>query len=321
MVYSSNKPKWYIRMLNDMLTPVSAKQAEKYADVFHKQLSGRNILVWTEDETPIVPTNSGIYISSFSGISVTEYRRKYLATLDEYKRQLVIPYEVFCNMEDVNLQNAKSLMDRTYLKLLFAAADKDVDQIVLFGSSYELGSLKDDLFANLREFADDIEAGKHIGSRDFHESYIRTIARMLHKDPERAAQLRAIADKGENFTLKDVWKNLSEITSICINPDESQLSEFDGIPLKCSVIANEMGVIAKVTENNGIYMLLRDEIFYEFIPEQASENDRPVLAEDLRVGDRVTPVATTDAGLYRVPLRFMIEITGIESGNILFSLC
>lgn len=320
LVYSGKKPAWYIKMINGMLTPVSAKQAEKYADAFYKQLKGQTVLVWTEDESPIVPSNSGIYTSSVAGITLGEYRRKYRVKLDEFRRTFVIPYEVFYNMDETHVQDAGYIMDRTYLKLLFAAADRNVDQIVMFGS-YDLSSLKDGVFANLRELADDIEAGRLVSGRKYHEAYMRTLASRLHHDPERAAELRKLADSPESFTLKDIWKNLAEITVISIHPTPGTLSEFDGIPLHQAVISNEVGVVGVAAEKEGVYTLVRDSIFYEFIPADASPDDRPLLADALRIGDKARPVVTTDAGLYRVPLKFMIEITGTENGDILFKLC
>ena len=321
-VYSSKKPAWYIRMINDMLIPVSANQAEKYADAFYKQLYGQDVLVWAEDEAKIESTNSGTYISSVAGITISAYRRKYRVKLDEFKRVLVIPQEVFFNMDETSVQDSGYTADRTYLKLLFAAADRDVDQIVVFGS-HDLSSLKDGLFANLRKLADDIEAGTHVGGRNYHKAYLRTIASRLHHDPERAAELRALAEDPEGFTLNKVWKDLREITVISIHPTSNTVPEFDGITLRCSVIANEAGVIGVVSEEEQVFTLVRDSIFYEFMPADASSDDRPLLADalHLHIGERMRPIVTTGAGLYRVPLNIMIKVIGIKNGEILFKIC
>jgi hypothetical protein len=318
-IYAAEKPRWYIRMLNDALMPVSAKQAAAYADVFCRQLRGRTVLVWAEDETPIVPSNCGTYTSSVAGVTVDEYCRKHRVTLDGYSRRFAVPYEVLFNMDVSAKPTAKYIMDRSYLKLLFAVSDSSVDQIVLFGS-YDLGSLRDGIALNLRELADDIEAGKLLGGRTYHEAYLRSLAVQLRPDPERAAHLRALAER-DDFTLRDIWTELSEITVISVHPTPETVTEFEGIPLKHAAISNEVGVIGAASDKDGIYALVRDAIFYEFIPENASPEDRPLLAEALRPGDRVRPVVTTDAGIYRLPLRAMIEITGIENGTILFRPC
>ena len=316
-IYLKVKPSWYIKMLNDMLVPVSAKQAEGYADAFFRQLHGDFVLVWSEDDPPIIPSNNGVYISSVCNISMSEYRKKYRVNLNECARQFVVPYEIVYNMDMCSEPDANYIMNRIYLKLLLAVANRNVDQIVLF-DSFDCGSLRDSIAANIKEMIEDIRAGKLLGNRKYHKAYMRIIDSMLHSDSARADELLAIAERPEGFTLHDIWKNLSEITVIAVHPTTNNPSEFEGTPIHCRLIASEFGVIGTATANDGVYTLNREGIFYEFIP---FGSDKPLLAEVLRPGDKVRPVVTTNSGLYRIPLTFAMEITGFENGNILFRPC
>ena len=319
-IYAAEKPSWYIRLMNDMLVPVSAKQARCYADAFRRQLRGSTVLIWSEDDDPIIASNNGVYTSSVSGITLEEYRWKYRYDPTEGARRYVLPYEISFDIEGENGRTSQSLADRNYLKLLLCAANRSIDQIVLFGS-FDLGSLRSGLADCLSGIADDIENGRIAGQRSYTATLSRIIDMYLRPDPERAAELRALAKLGDALTLRDVWKDLSEITVICVHPTPDSVSEFDGIPLRRCLIASEFGIIGTASGEEGEYILERDAIFYEFIPAGAPDGERPLLADALRPGDKVRPVITTDAGLYRLPLKFMMEISGIENGNILFRPC
>ncbi len=316
-IYAKNKPQWYIRLMNDMLVPVSAKQAERYGDSFKNQLKGRNVLIWSEDNNPVAPSNNGVYISTVPWITLDEYRRKYRFDLAEASRRFVLPFEIMYDLESSIERSSRSIADINYLKLLICASNRDIDQIVLFGS-FDLGSLKSGLTECLAEIADDIEAGKLMKERHYHESMQRILSMYLRPDPERANELRAFAMRPDGFTLLDIWNGLSEITMISVHPTPGELTEFDGIPLHCLQIATEFGIIGSASGDEGVYVLDRESIFYEFFPVSAPVGERPLLAEALHPGDKVRPVVTTDAGLYRLPLKLMIEVVGIENGNILF---
>lgn len=99
---------------------------------------------------------------------------------------------------------------------------------------------------------------------------------------------------------------------------KQDITEFDGIPLRWCLIATEYGIIGTVSDNDGVYTLERDSIFYEFLPSGAPAGSRPVFAEALRPWDKVKPVITTDAGLYRLPLTTAIEIVDVGREKILF---
>ena len=319
-IYAKNKPQWYIRLMNDMLVPVSARQAESYGEAFRKQLYGMNVLVWSEDSNPIAPSNNGVYTSTVSGIAFDEYRRKFRYDPAEASRRFVLPFEILFDLDAGNTDTPRSLADRNYLKLLLCAANRDIDQIVLFGS-FDLGSLKSGLSECIAETSDDIEAGRLLKDRNLPEPLLRALPMYLRPDPERANELRALAERPGGFTLRDLWSGLTEITMISVHPTPGELTEFDGIPLHCRYIATEFGIIGTASGEEGVYMLGREAIFYEFIPANAPAGERPLLAEALRAGDRVKPVITTDAGLYRLPLKITMEIVGIENGNILFRPC
>ena len=316
-IYLKERPSWYLRMINDMLLPVSKNQAESYADAFYGELRGDYVFVWSEDDTPVVPSNNGVYVSSICNISMSEYRRKYRVNLEECARQFAIPFEIIYNMDTCSDPDAKYLIDRIYLKLLLAVSNRKVNQIILF-DSYDLVSLQENITVHFKELISDIEAGKLLSGREYHEAYTRMLETRLHSDPERAAELRELLERPEGFTLKDIWKDLSEITIIGVKFATDEDREFEGIRVTHRLIVSEFGVIGTSTCDDGVYILNRKSIFYEFRPINVPKDEKPVLSESLRLGDIVTPIITTDSGLYRVPLTFNIEITGIENGDILF---
>ena len=50
----------------------------------------------------------------------------------------------------------------------------------------------------------------------------------------------------------------------------NDLTEYDGIKLRRSVLATEFGITGTASDREGVYVLNRDSIFYEFIPVPAS---------------------------------------------------
>ncbi len=315
-IYASKKPSWYVRLLNGMYLPVSEKQAQGYADVLKKLLKGQNILVCSDADNPVVVFNNGVFGSTISGISLDCYLRKYRFSLSELSRNFVIPKEIYYQMNDKADYTAGYNLSRTYLLVLMGVADRDVDQIIMFGS-IDFRELVDGLKSFLLEMADDIETGHIHRDLGLHESVNRFLDLRFLPNPERAAELREIYKKEGGFRLTDLWKNLSDITLIDVHPTAISQDECDGIKINKPIIVCEEGIIGLATDEKNQFVLNRENIFYEFMIEKDGQQ-QVILCDELKEGDIVRPMITNDAGLYRFPLNFKIEILDFREGNIIF---
>lgn len=318
-IYASKKPSWYTKLINGMYMPVSEKQAISYADAFQNVLKGNNILVFSETDTPIVRFNNGVLGSTISGITLDGYYRKYRYTLSELTRKFVIPREIYYQMDDKADTSPEFDLARRYLFILMSVANKHVDQIIVFGAT-DFRKFEDSIYEFMPDLIEDIEAGKLHKDYGFNDAVKQYLALHLKRNQKRANELREIYSQKERISLRDIWKKLSDITLIDVQPTSNSIDEYSGIKIDKSMVICEEGMIGSRAEENGEYVLNRDNKFYEFINYQGDES-HIILPDDLEPGQVVRPVVTSDAGLYRVPLRFKIQISGVEEGNIIFKDC
>ncbi|WP_294237042.1 GH3 family domain-containing protein [Pseudobutyrivibrio sp.] len=318
-IYASKKPSWYTKLINGMYMPVSEKQAISYADAFQNVLKGNNILVFSETDTPIVRFNNGVLGSTISGITLDGYYRKYRYTLSELTRKFVIPREIYYQMDDKADTSPEFDLARRYLFILMSVANKHVDQIIVFGAT-DFRKFEDSIYEFMPDLIEDIEAGKLHKDYGFNDAVKQYLALHLKRNQKRANELREIYSQKERISLRDIWKKLSDITLIDVQPTSNSIDEYSGIKIDKSMVICEEGMIGSRAEENGQYVLNRDNKFYEFINYQGDES-HIILPDDLKPGLVVRPVVTSDAGLYRVPLRFKIKISGVEEGNIIFKDC
>ncbi|MBP5595457.1 MAG: GH3 auxin-responsive promoter family protein [Pseudobutyrivibrio sp.] len=318
-IYASKKPSWYTKLINGMYMPVSEKQAISYADAFQNVLKGNNILVFSEADNPIVRFNNGVLGSTISGITLDGYYRKYRYTLSELTRKFVIPREIYYQIDENADDNPEFEMARKYLFILMSVKNKDVDQIVLFGAT-DFKNFQNDIYKFLPELIEDIETGKLHKDYGFNDAVKQYLALHLKRNPKRANELREIYNTKKNVTLTDIWKKLTDITLIDDQPTSNAVDECSGIKINKAMVISEEGIIGTASEENGSYVLNRDNKFYEFI-HYKDDDSQIILSDELKPGDVVRPVITSDAGLYRVPLRFKIKISDIDDGNIIFKDC
>ncbi|MBE5902743.1 MAG: glycosyltransferase [Pseudobutyrivibrio sp.] len=318
-IYASKKPSWYTKLINGMYMPVSEKQAISYADAFQNVLKGNNILVFSETDTPIVRFNNGVLGSTISGITLDGYYRKYRYTLSELTRKFVIPREIYYQMDDKADTSPEFDLARRYLFILMSVANKHVDQIIVFGAT-DFRKFEDSIYEFMPDLIEDIEAGKLHKDYGFNDAVKQYLALHLKRNQKRANELREIYSQKERISLRDIWKKLSDITLIDVQPTSNSIDEYSGIKIDKSMVICEEGMIGSRAEENGEYVLNRENKFYEFINYQGDES-HIILPDDLEPGQVVRPVVTSDAGLYRVPLRFKIKISGVEEGNIIFKDC
>ena len=318
-IYASKKPSWYTKLINGMYMPVSEKQAISYADAFQNVLKGNNILVFSETDTPIVRFNNGVLGSTISGITLDGYYRKYRYTLSELTRKFVIPREIYYQMDDKADTSPEFDLARRYLFTLMSVANKHVDQIIVFGAT-DFRKFEDSIYEFMPDLIEDIEAGKLHKDYGFNDAVKQYLALHLKRNQKRANELREIYSQKERISLSDIWKKLSDITLIDVQPTSNSIDEYSGIKIDKSMVICEEGMIGSRAEENGEYVLNRENKFYEFINYQGDES-HIILPDDLEPGQVVRPVVTSDAGLYRVPLRFKIKISGVEEGNIIFKDC
>lgn len=309
-ILSEAKTSWYAETINRMILPVSKKQANEMANHFENILSGRKVFLWWEGNTQIREYNDAIPVSSLYVISLTEYFRRILYGKSS-RCAFTAPVEIIMNRE------AKSY---SYLYILLAVFQDDVDQIVVY-NSWDYDTLIDIISNQWETIVNDIEKGTVSFETDLNPEAQKILKAYLYPNPERSAQLRKIAKTPEGIiNLNEVWPKLSKIstTSAQTKAESKAVKGFEigTVCFENTALITEMGVIGK-TAGDGTFELCTDSIYYEFI-EENEKKSLPVPLDGVEVGKVYSVAVTTYSGLYRCLLPFKITIKGIHDGKVYF---
>jgi hypothetical protein len=212
--------------------------------------------------------------------------------------------------------------DYIYNIYRFALADEDVTFIFSVFFSINVSQM-----AYLREhwqlIVDDIEKGVISDEIDLKPDVRKELSALVKPMPERAAYLRRQFEQGFDETLfKRLWPNLTVMCSIgnaSFKPAADYIRSFcKGVPFDFSIYGASEALIGACTElENTDMQLLTDSCFYEFVPEDAfdnqGENLQTLTLDQLEAGKKYEILITTQAGLYRYHLKDVIEVKGFRN--------
>src|SRR5439155_5499212 len=144
------------------------------------------------------------------------------------------------------------------------------------------------------------------------------LTRRLRKDPKRAAELSALAEKLGRLYPKDVWPTegivINTWTGGSMGPYLRQLPRFYGEPpvRDLGLLASE-GRMTMPFENfspSGVLDIWSH--YFEFVPEGEIDSPRPTVlgAHELLEGKSYYILPTTTYGLYRYHISDLVRVTG-----------
>ena len=308
-IVTSKPITWYSKTLNEMVLPVTVDMADDFEKQFENMLTGKKIFLWWEGSTAIKFYNDGIPVASIYTISLVEYLKKHLY-YEIDKALFTSPTEIIMNSNGEDI---------SYLNLLLAVAEKDLDQIVVY-NTWDYLPLLNSISENWDSLISDIENGTVSVKTNLTEKQSKMLKAYLCADPERAAELKKIK-RTENgiINLTDIWHKLNKISTTSIKTGKTE-SVIDGINdsvcfERCGLVT-EIGVIGSAAEN-GSFELLNDSIFYEFI-DSDDKASKPKFMNEVQIGGSYSVAVTTHGGLYRCLLPFKITVTDIKDGKLYF---
>ncbi len=195
-----------------------------------------------------------------------------------------------------------------YVTLLFLLRCKDLSAMSVWSPTFLLL-----LFGPLQQvavqIADDIESGA-ISRSGLSNRLRRKLNRHLKRDPERAAELRAIFRAGGSAA--QVFPNLKLISCWSDGPSASYMPQVSALFPQAQlqgkgIIATE-GIVSFPLLGLKAPVLAIASHFFEFIDSAGTV----VLAHQLRSGKQYSVIITTSGGLYRYRLHDVIEVVGFE---------
>lgn len=204
-------------------------------------------------------------------------------------------------------------MNQKYLKLLFALAERD---LLFISCAFTTGIV--DLMAYLEQhwesIVDDIAAGTINPGVVCPEKTRGEMEALLHPDPERAMELRAVFERGfDTPIIPRIWKNFRWIAAIgtgSFRPYTEKLKYYTGdLPADNLLYAASEAVFAAATEMDADrFLMLPQSGFFEFVPTESSDYSKTLTMDQLEVGKEYEIIVTNLSGLYRYRIKDVIKV-------------
>jgi len=163
----------------------------------------------------------------------------------------------------------------------------------------------------------DIEDGTLNPPQPLPEKIEKCVRNFLKPQPQRAAVLRSLLDKGEFLPYK-VWSDLSLISCWTKAAAAFYLQDFPhyfgDLPV-CDITYGASEGRGTVCLSPSEQMLSIRSHFFEFVLEEEMTNSQPrvYVADELEIGKSYFILFTTSGGLYRYNLNDIVKVVGIHN--------
>ena len=209
-------------------------------------------------------------------------------------------------------------VDSTYFHLRFALERRD---ITFLGSMVVtlLTSMFDYLEANWEMICKDIEMGTIDPGVKCPEDLRAKWEKKFKPNPKRAAEIRRECEKGFDTPIaKRIWPDFVWSYGMVASNLEfyvQKLRKYIGdAPIHNMGYAAAEGYMAMPVELDVTdYVLLPRSIFFEFIPLDNPECERPLTIGEIEVGKEYEVVVTNFSGLYRYQIEDVVRVTGFHN--------
>lgn len=213
----------------------------------------------------------------------------------------------------------EELLDTSYLQLRFALENRNVSYLGSLVVTL-LTTMFDYLEENWEMLCDDIEKGIINPNIKCTPELRKEYSKMFKPNPKRAAELRREFEKGFDTPIAPrIWPKLTwgygmMGSSLKVYIEKLRKSVGD-LPLHNMGYAAAEGFFAAPVELNvNDAVLLPHCIFFEFLPveegeEQARDDVKPLLINELEVGKDYEMIVSNFSGLYRYKVEDVVHVT------------
>ncbi|MDO4494066.1 MAG: GH3 auxin-responsive promoter family protein [Clostridia bacterium] len=296
--------------------PVSAEGCIELGKEFIQTITDRVTFLMMESHPKGRTLNDYTYNDSVNGIMVCSSLGRYTLSDAEIPGVLTSPFSLIF---------PKKTIDSEYLGLLCALRNPDVTQIVANNTWVVLHYL-DRFFENAEDLCKAIETGKIVAPDPDTEDCARHIAELWLPAPERAEEIRkAFGRLPKREVIKAIWPKLERIVArsggIYALYTEQLAPYISEIPIDSGKLITPFGMIADSTTENGVYKLLSEKAFFEFLPSEGNDGAETVLLSELKPGKIYELVVTNPSGVYRMRTNSFIKPVRTEPGTVYFTEC
>ncbi|MBQ7296423.1 MAG: GH3 auxin-responsive promoter family protein [Clostridia bacterium] len=209
-------------------------------------------------------------------------------------------------------------VDSTYFHLRFALQRRD---ITFLGSMVVtlLTTMFDYLEANWEMMCKDIEMGTIDPGVKCPPELRAKWEKKFKPNPKRAAEIRRECEKGFDTPIaKRIWPDFVWSYGMVASNLEFYVQKLrkhiGDAPIHNMGYAAAEGYMAMPVELNVTdYVLLPRSIFFEFIPLDDPDCERPLTIGEIEVGKEYEVVVTNFSGLYRYQIEDVVRVTGFHN--------
>ena len=293
---------------NDLIRETIRKQIPDAAD---EELFGK-IFETGEFRQDFMPDGT------MSGVRASALHR-YLEAKDEL--------DIGCYTAPKEVLFPEEMEDMLYVKLRFALDCADVTAIHGVFVNRLVGMFRY-LVKNWEAFLSDIETGEVSECFAVSHSWAEYLREHLSANPERAAQLREIAEENlEDGLVQKIWPKVRYCRVIggsMFAPYMDMLKRYIGdLPIHYFTYAASegcFGIASDLNAEDAYYVLLPDTCFYEFFSE-TGDGYRMYTIRDVEVGAKYELLITTFSGAYRYAIGDVVEIVGFKGQAPIVRVC
>lgn len=292
------------RMSNPKLIPCTDIQLEPLKKLYLDACRGKRTFLMLESMPQKNRFNDNAYVNTAHGSILSQLFADRELSLFEKNDLFTAPPEVLF---------PNKLTELTYIRLLFALADRNVDQMIA-PSTWEAWCTLRFLEKNWINLCADIASGRpeHFG-QIISDEFRVIITNRMTADPDRAAELTDIFRQGFDCpVVPKIWKNMKKLIAFgggCFSVYTESIKRYLGdIEHENGCYMELTALIGTETRTKGLYALDPSNAFVEFVPADADENAEAVFAPQTEAGKCYSLLISTYSGLYRYRLNDVIRV-------------
>ena len=209
-------------------------------------------------------------------------------------------------------------MNQKYLRLRFALPEKNMAAMVSAFMTALVDSMRY-LEMNWEMLVENIESGTIDSTIKLSDGVRAELSALLKPEPERAAELRAIFEKGfEEPVIPRIWPDIEFISAVgsggfSIYTEKMRYYSGD-IPIHFLAYGASEALIAVAAEmEKAEYTIIPNSGFYEFIPADAEDDSVTCTIGELEIGKDYEIVITNISGFYRYRIGDVVRVVGFQN--------
>lgn len=300
------------------LIPCTQKHLAQYVEAFDRMSIKGSTLLLFESMPRTFKYADQAELDAISGMVLAQGQKKISDV--SYKR--IIAKGTYTS--PIELLITKEVMDSVHLRLLFALADKKLEQIIA-PFTWGVVELFEYLEYHWEALVEEIATGKISDNVKVSPELAAKIEAKFTKNPKRAEELKVIFEEGfEQPIARKIWPKLTRVIaagtgSLAIYTEK--LSRYIGDVDHINGLYAASEALLGVCNDAGsdVYTLDEKNVFCEFIPVEGDNSGRALLAGELEAGKEYNVIITNNSGFYRYRLGDVIRVLDVVNGKVRFT--